>query len=158
MFAHEKDITEAIKKLHSVSLNPLIKDVNSSEYFVLKKIIGLKNNSKDGKVYVSSISKILKISTPSVTKLLNSLEKKELIIREIDSENRRNTLVEITEKGNFVKKQNDSHIADLMTKVYQRVGRENIIQFLHLSDLIFDALDDEIKKFILEKEKVDEKQ
>lgn len=147
MIGTENDITDAIKKLHSISLNPLITGLNSSEYFLLKILIRLLESSSNNSVHVSDITKKLNISAPSVTKILNGLEKRELITREIDKQNRRNTLVCITEKGTLLKKQNDLNIARLMTNVYNNVGRENIIQFLHLSDLIHRAIDDEIEKF-----------
>lgn len=147
MTGTENDITSAIKKLHTISLNPLIEGLNSSEYFLLKILIKLLENSGENGVCVSDITKKMKISAPSVTKILNSLENKELIVRQTDSQRRRNTLVFITEKGILIKKQNDSNISKIMTNVYKRVGRENIIQFLHLSEIIHTAIDEEIKEF-----------
>ena len=141
------DITSAIKKLHSISFNPLMKEVNSSEYISLKIISRLLKSNGDKGVKVSQITNELKIASPSVTKLLNGLENKELIVREMDKSNRRNTLVSITEKGVRVKEENDKILADFIPKVYDRVGRENIIQFLQLSELIHNAFDEEIENY-----------
>lgn len=139
------DITDAIKKLHSLSLNPLIDGINSNEYLSLKILISLHDKSADHTVHVSDITKELRISAPSVTKILNGLELKGLITRETDKTNRRNTIVFVTEKGVFVKKQNDLVISEFIADVYSKVGRENIIQFLHLSEIIRNAIDEEIE-------------
>ena len=141
----EYGIIAMIKKLHSITFNPLIDEVNSSEYGILKIVYKMNNEQNDSFVKVSDISKRLGVSTPSVTKVLNSLEKKELIIRKIDKENRRNTLVHLTDKGICVKKQNDKTLAKFIENVYERVGRENIVQFLQLSELIYLAFDEEVK-------------
>lgn len=147
MTGSENDITSAIKKLHSISFNPIITGLNSSEYFLLKVLLKSCEVSDNNCVKVSDLAKKMRVSAPSVTKILNSLEKKELILRQSDKENRRNTLVFITDKGIEIKKKNDANLSLVMKDVYDRVGRENIIQFLHLAELIQDAFDDEIKAF-----------
>ena len=147
MTGSENDITSAIKKLHSISFNPIITGLNSSEYFLLKVLLKSCEVSDNNCVKVSDLAKKMRVSAPSVTKILNSLEKKELILRQSDKENRRNTLVFITDKGIEIKKKNDAILSLVMKDVYDRVGRENIIQFLHLAELIQDAFDDEIKAF-----------
>ncbi|MBQ4155413.1 MAG: MarR family transcriptional regulator [Clostridia bacterium] len=140
----ERGIISMIKRLNSITLNPLIDEVNSSEYGILKIVYRMNNEQSNSLVKVSDISKRLNVSTPSVTKVLNSLEKKGLITRKIDNENRRNTFVYITEKGVEVKQQNDKVLAKFIGNVYERVGRENIVQFLHLSEIILDAFDEEV--------------
>lgn len=147
MTGTENDITSAIKKLHSISFNPFIDGLNSSEYFLLKILIKLLDNASDCGVHVSDIAQKMRISAPSVTKILNSLESKGLITRETDKKSRRNTFVCITEKGILIKKQNDSNLSTIMKNVYERVGRENIVHFLQLAELIYDAFDEEIKEF-----------
>ena len=149
MTGAENDITIAVKKLHSITFNPLIEGMNSSEYTSLKTILKLREDSKFKEVHVSDISKKLGISAPSVTKLLNCLENKGFIKREIDKENRRNTLVYVTKKGLEITQHNDDVLAKFISNVYDRVGRENIVQFLQLSQLIHNAFDEEIEKFSL---------
>ena len=146
MLHEEVDVLSKIKKLHSMSFNPIHKGINSSEYTMLKVLFGIIEKDDENYVRVSDLTKRLKITAPSITKTLNALEKKNLITREVEKENRRNTLVFITEKGIEIKKENDKIIHDFILKVYDRVGRENIIQFLHLSELILNAFDDEIKE------------
>ena len=138
------DIVSMIKRLHSITFNPLIDEVNSSEYGILKLVCKINSEQNNPCVIVSDISKRLNVSAPSVTKVLNSLEKKGLVERKIDNENRRNTIVYLTKKGKEIKEQNDKILAKFIENVYEHVGRENIVQFMQLSEIILDAFDKEV--------------
>ena len=144
MTATELDLTETIKLLHSISINPVIKGLNSNEYLSLKILISMTKSKQKNSIHVSDITKKMNIAAPSVTKLLNGLELKGYITRKNDSINRRNIDVFITEKGIDVKNQADVVLSDFIANVYKRVGRENIEQFLKLSKLISTAISDEI--------------
>lgn len=154
MISTELDLTEAIKKLRSVSINPIIKDINSSEYYSLKILYSLLKEPSDKKVCVSDIRNRLNISAPSVTKILNGLEIKGLIERKNDEENHRNIDVYITEEGIKVKEKADYALDDFIANVYNTVGRENIVQFLHLSKIILTAIENEIKNYHLKGENI----
>lgn len=149
MISTEFDLTEAIKKLRSVSINPIIEDINSSEYYSLKTLYSLSNEPSDKKVCVSDIRNRLNISAPSVTKILNGLEIKGLIKRENDEENHRNIDVYITDEGIKVKEKADFALDGFIANIYESVGRENIIQFLHLSKLILTAIENEVENYNL---------
>ncbi len=144
MTATELDLTETIKLLHSISINPVIKGLNSNEYLSLKILISMTKSKQKNSIHVSDITKKMNIAAPSVTKLLNGLELKGYITRKNDSINRRNIDVFITEKGIDVKNQADVVLSNFIANVYKRVGRENIEQFLKLSKLISTAISDEI--------------
>ncbi len=144
MTANELDLTETIKLLHSISINPVIQGLNSNEYFSLKILDSLTDGEQRKSAHVSDITKRMNIAAPSVTKLLNSLETKGYIVRKNDCSNRRNIDVFITEKGIDVKNEADSVLSEFVANVYNRVGRENIEQFLQLAKLISKAIDDEI--------------
>lgn len=154
MISTELDLTEAIKKLRSVSINPIIKDINSSEYYSLKILYSLLKEPSDKKVCVSDIRNRLNISAPSVTKILNGLEIKGFIERKNDEENHRNIDVYITEEGIKVKEKADYALDDFIANVYNTVGRENIVQFLHLSKIILTAIENEIKNYHLKGENI----
>ncbi len=144
MTTTELDLTETIKLLRSLSINPVIKGLNSNEYLSLKILYSLKNDEHKDDIHVCDITKRMNIAAPSVTKILNSLESKGYITREFDTSNRRNIDVFITEKGIEIKRSADTLVDEFIANVYNRVGRENIEQFLQLSKLITEAIDEEI--------------
>lgn len=143
MFEANYDISSAIKQLHAISFNPLIEGINSNEYHLLEYLY----NNETKQIVVSDITNKLKIAAPSVTKLLNGLDKKGYTVREIDPSNRRNTFVYITDEGKNIVQHNKAIISKVISDVYDNVGRENIVQFLHLAKLIHEAFEEEIKLF-----------
>lgn len=154
MISTELELTEAIKKLSAVTINPIIGDINSSEYYSLKTLYSLLNRPEDKKVCVSDIRNRLNISAPSVTKILNGLESKGFIKRENDQDNHRNIDVYITDEGVRVKERADFALDGFIANIYESVGRENIIQFLHLSKLILTAIETEVENYNLKGDSV----
>ncbi|MEA1995775.1 MAG: hypothetical protein U9N18_06510 [Campylobacterota bacterium] len=76
----------------------LTSDISAQEYVVMAAIL----DSKELPVNASMISKSTGISISYLSKILNSLELKRLIKRNINSKNRRQILIELTEKGQVV--------------------------------------------------------
>lgn len=94
---------------------------------------------------VSEISKSLLITPPSVTQLLNKLEKDELITRRMDEQDRRVVLVRLTEKGKYIAEKGkedfrrlfcnlvatlgdkeSKELTQLLTKVYKFFNEDNV--------------------------------
>lgn len=71
---------------------------NPSEFKVLAAIEqGLKENKDDMKV--SEISQKLQVTPPTVTQIINTLEKEGLVERTFDPEDRRAVKIKLTQKG-----------------------------------------------------------
>jgi DNA-binding MarR family transcriptional regulator len=85
-------------------LNELISKGNLSrgEYLVLRNIWMSKSGSRAGgrgRLRAASLSEILELSRPSITRILNTLESRGFITRSIDEEDRRSVSIELTELG-----------------------------------------------------------
>ncbi|TCP20350.1 DNA-binding MarR family transcriptional regulator [Scopulibacillus darangshiensis] len=85
----------------------------------------------------SEISRILKVTSPTVTQMIKNLEASGLVERRTNPEDRRETAIRLTEKGEKVRKkmevkvmasfkglvdylgeEESNHLTDLLTKVY----------------------------------------
>lgn len=151
-----EDMLNTLQRLQHIRFNELIKDLNQSEYIFLKILYKLIKKSGTNSVYVATIAKELEISTPAVSKMLKNLEKKQYIKREVDTLDRRNTFVFLTEKGIATKKETDIFFEDFFNKIYKKVKKEDINQFLYLAKKISNVIIDEINitnENISEKEK-----
>lgn len=73
-----------------------VEDITSSQVKVLFMVFFLKNQRS------SDISKALNVDGSAITRMLDRLEKKELIQRCVDPDDRRSTLIELTEKGHAI--------------------------------------------------------
>jgi len=76
----------------------LASDISAQEYVIMAAIL----DSKELPVNASMISKSTGISISYLSKILNSLELKRLIKRNINSKDRRQILIELTKKGQVV--------------------------------------------------------
>lgn len=96
-------------------------------------IVMIKIETCDKKnVYVSDIQKDMRISKPAVSKILNILEKKEYITREMDTNDRRKIAVFLTDSGKEKMSQKKSDFDKILTEVLSRFGEENTKQLIVL--------------------------
>jgi DNA-binding MarR family transcriptional regulator len=142
---NERDIIDTLVMLKGINLSSIIDGITPNGYIFLKIIQTLIERSKSDATYVSEIGNKLEISAPAVSRMLKSLEAKGLIRREIDSENRRNTFVFLTDKGYTVKANADKSLNLFFKNVYKKVGRENIDQFRMLAKKITTVVFEELK-------------
>lgn len=86
-------------------LNKLISngDLSQGEYLVLRNIWlsnnGMSSYGIQGYIKAADLSDMLELSRPSITRILNDLERRGLITRNIDSQDRRSVKIELTEAG-----------------------------------------------------------
>lgn len=105
------------------------------ESFVLKFL--LKSNSP---VLPSELSTALNSSTARISAILNSLEKKGELAREIDKANRRNILVTITEAGRKRAKDDMQKVYDRMVDTFTEMGEADTRELIRLMRKVLDAM------------------
>ncbi|HEY9060257.1 MAG TPA: MarR family winged helix-turn-helix transcriptional regulator [Pseudobacteroides sp.] len=79
-------------------MNSPVKGLKTSEIYTLFCIKKLTGEKGEG-VKVSQISNMLDVTPPTVTQLINGLEKKDCIERQINIQDRRAVQIRITDKG-----------------------------------------------------------
>ena len=109
------------------------------ELFILKYLYDKDANGTD--VIPSEISNVMQVSTTRISAALGALEKKGQIHREIDTSNRRNILVTITEEGRKRTVSEMQEIQGQMVKVFTKMGEHEAIEFIRLLNLLFDTVD-----------------
>ena len=96
---------------------------------------------KDG-ITSSELAEILNVSLPRVASLLNSLESKKLVKKLNDKEDKRKTIVNITEVGrNLVLAKKEESINKL-TRVIEKLDEEDINQYIKLAQKIGKIMDE----------------
>ena len=103
MSEYNKELVEKVikgmmkfRKFHHPKLSDDISRMEGSIIFWLVKSEKMENKS----VNVSELAEGLHVSMQSISITLKSLENKGYIVREVDSDNRRNTLIKLSKKGN----------------------------------------------------------
>lgn len=90
----------------------------------------------------SELAEILNVSLPRVASLLNSLASKKLVKKLTDKEDKRKTIVNITEVGrNLVLTKKEESIEKL-TRVIEKLDEEDINQYIKLAQKIGKIMDE----------------
>ena len=103
------------------------------EHFILKFLI-----DKDEAVIPSELSDAMHTSTARISAALGSLEKKGQIHREIDTTNRRNILVTITEEGRKRSREEILHMRKQMMRVLTEMGEQDAAELVRLMKRFFE--------------------
>lgn len=74
---------------------------------------------------VSDISKKLRVTTSSITQLLNKLEKDGLVNRRMDSNDRRVVLVKLTEAGEIIANKARANFVNTFTQLSEHLGEKD---------------------------------
>ncbi len=122
-----QEYMETMFYMRKVNSHKEIHDSVHGENFVLFFI-----SQNGGKVIPSDISNEMGISSARVAAALNSLEKKGLIIRKIDTEDRRRILIDVTDSG---REQVDNHyrmVMNMIKNMLQYLGENDAREFIRI--------------------------
>jgi len=114
--------------------------ISHSEFFILKTLMLMSGDDNAG-VTVSDLALEIGVSSPAVSRRLNSLDQKGLTERFIDTKNRRNTFVIITPKGVEAIKKREDELFAFMTKVINTVGKDDFENTVQLLSRLIDVME-----------------
>lgn len=86
------------------------------------------------------LGKALKSSTARVAAALNSLERKKLVIRKTNEEDRRKVLVELTEEGRKKAEECRQVPEHMVAYLMEQLGKEDAIHMLHIIKRIIEIM------------------
>lgn len=95
---------------------------------------------------VPKIQKKLNISKPAISYILNTLEKKKYITREIDPKDRRKVSISATPEGKAAAEQSKRKYDEIWGEILTRFGEDNmrrLLQLMHDLDDLYTAMDQE---------------
>lgn len=107
------------------------------EMILFHCIINEREQSKDG-LMVSELSRMLGIKPPSVTQMINSLEDKGLVERNIDPADRRAVRVRLTQKGLDFSRETMQRFVERIEGLVRFLGEEDAWEFIRLLGKSYD--------------------
>ncbi|CDE42239.1 putative uncharacterized protein [Clostridium sp. CAG:411] len=134
-----------MQKFQKFHFERMIPEVSKMEFITLHQIFQLqrKNGTEKG-IYVSELIKKTDALPSAMSRLLKGLEEKGYIQRECDKENRRNTLVCVTEEGKKVGEQVRQRMEGYMDMVFQKMGKEQVVELIRLWEQLLSCMDEEL--------------
>lgn len=105
------------------------------EAFVLQYII-----HRGEPVLPSEISGFMKISTARMAVALNSLERKGFITRRIDPSDRRQILVDLTDRGRAFANEKQEHILRHTVQMLEQLGEQDARELVRLTERVAEIM------------------
>lgn len=105
-------------------------------------------NDKKDYVLPGEISTEMKISSARVATILNNLENKDFILRQIDETDRRRILVSLTKKGKEQAQKHKEKVINDIAKMLKLLGEEDAKELIRITSKIvdlFSEIDNDIK-------------
>lgn len=152
----KEQMVSAMLRLRRLSLAfPPDLDIRMGEFFLLKAIAS-DEQCPDGHVHLAETHCHLHITRPAVSQMLNALENKNYIQREIDRNDRRKIAVRLTPEGARVLTLAKKHMDQIMDRTISRFGEENTQQLISLLYQLADISEQIGKETSPENEKGDQ--
>jgi DNA-binding MarR family transcriptional regulator len=134
-----EELLENMAALHRAKVQKNIREALHGEAFVLGCIA-----SHDGDMQPGEISQKTDVSNARVTTTLNSLEKKGLITRQIDTSNRRRVFVTITHKGRELAEEHQKTIVRTAREVLEFLGEQDAKDYVRIMKKLTGYLPDKM--------------
>lgn len=96
---------------------------------------------KDG-ITATELAEVLNVSLPRVVSLINSLETKKLVKKIIDKDDKRKTIVYITQEGKKLVLEKKSEAILKLTRVIEKLDEKDIDEYIRLAKKISSIMDE----------------
>lgn len=123
--------TEFMQKMYILNKARPQRQLNESmqgEHFVLQYLA-----HHEASVLPGDISNFMGISTARIAVALNSLERKGMITRRIDTSDRRRILVDLTPKGRNIAEEHQQEILENITKIITMLGEQDAREYVRIT-------------------------
>lgn len=135
----KEQLVNAMRQFKKVGMNfPAHLNISMSELFLMN---GIEKNAAgpDIPVNISEIQCNLHITKPAVSQMLNALEQKGYVLREIDQSDRRKISVSLTAQGMVMLLETRKHTSEVLDQLITRFGEDNTRDLIRLLSQLADV-------------------
>lgn len=130
-------------------LNNLLQSgsLSQGEYLVLRNIRHANSSLAsdgilNGNIKAATLSDILALSRPSITRILNGLEKRGLITRSINKKDRRSVAISITEEGITALDEANKALLKITNRLVTSLGEADMAKLIELVDKVAEVYEE----------------
>ncbi len=120
---------EELKQLQRIDIHVIFENLTMTEFLALRVIERCREEDTN-MTNVSSIVEQATVSPQAVSKILGALEHKGYIVRSLNPRNHRHTSVSLTPSGQEAYAASQRHLEHYLEAVINRIGKENLTEFL----------------------------
>ena len=140
--SYSQKFAAIIARMHKLKFGNMLTGISEIEF---KTMSAISRISMSGDVKVSDIARYLELSAPAVSRTMKALEEKEYIERQTDKQDRRNTFVKLTKKGEEQQKAWMKSFEEFSEAIFARLGDEKSNQLLEDLEAFVKASKEEMK-------------
>lgn len=144
--ALKTELMRAARRHRRINLGLLFNELPQGEFFLLELLY--KAAQRGGVLCVSDLAGSLRIAPPAVSRMLRDLERKDLVCREADRADRRNTRVSLTEQGRRARDAAAALLDEFSNRVISRMGEADVRRLIALWNRMSDVMDEELRNIL----------
>ena len=142
----QNELVQAMFRLKKMMNRGLGRDLDNANItmseFILMREVAENTKESYNPMALTEVREYLSVSKAAVSQMLNSLEKRGYILREIDPNNRRNIIVILTEEGKTAFEKKNQEFYDRFEMVIRGIGEKDVSQFIAMINKMSDAMGD----------------
>lgn len=156
MNSKAQKLFDAFHMFRKLQIPSLLENLNHSELSIMKALkygdFHRPMHNIEPKVVnesplsVSKLAKLVRVSAPSISRSLKGMEEKGYIIRKIDSKDRRNSYVELTDYGKSTLEEAEKTIRDFTDSVIEQMDPTHLEQLMSYLEELYTISENEILK------------
>lgn len=125
----------------------VMSDLTKGEFFTLFMIHDhIANHPESKGMYVSELAGRMRVTSPAVSRMLRTLERRGLVERTVDRDDRRTTYIVLTPKGETARQEAAHRMEQFTARVVERMGEQDMNTLLSLWSRLSDIMSDELAK------------
>ncbi len=145
IYGPEGKLFQMLHRMQTLKLSRLFDNLTHMEFITLCTLERFEKEKQTDRIKISEIARFTNVCSSAASRTLNGLEKKGFIMRTTDSADRRNIYAQLTEQGQEVLTECKKTMDGFMESVFDKVGEDNMNQFLDILELIYAVSSDELK-------------
>lgn len=141
----QSELVKVIRRMRKIKLNVSSERLMYTEYNALELIRRYTQEHPGAPgIYVSELAGSMDIAPSAASRLLNTMEGKKLITREVDAGDRRNTFVCMTPQGEEILHRTARVMEDMRGRLVERMGYEDITKLIELWNKLAGIMEEEL--------------
>lgn len=138
-------IMKAFMRFQKLKINTIIEGISISDFHILGALHCYEEHEDEtGGMKVSELARMMQVSSPSMSRTLNHLEKDGYVCRYEVSNDRRSTYVKLTEEGRKTAGRVEQTMKEYWKAVLARVGEDKVDQLSEVLGELYEAAEEEI--------------
>ena len=151
MDGNNMEILEAFQRFHKLNFSVVFQDMSKGEFITLKAISGCRErcgtDADESRAKVSDVVRRLDVMPPAVSRTLKNLEEKKWIVRTVNSQDRRNMYVELTEEGEKELEKMCRKMSEITERILQKMDQKELQKMIQILHQLYDISKRELELY-----------